>query len=949
MEQDILIYIDDKEKLDASASANSFAHKDVKNRAYINTLGAELAMKYLVSENIDVSDAKNLHSIKKILEENDISDIMLKNIHIDVRVVFDENLIFIPKSHFEYDLTPDIYLVLNLSKDHSFVKFLGFFEPKLINKNNANSQYYFIEKEKLSPTRELVNYIKSHQGNNDKELSDEEYENSERFIVSMVDNDISDSDKKYLIKQLIKNAELRDKFIEYENFETLSYNAMNDSSIKKKEPQIIETTSEINSTMDDTLNLEDFAFDDEFSTDETDEVEENSEASIEEEIQQEETNEISPEISIEDNVLADEVSTDEDFTDNILYDLTIEDEPDTKDTNTSKIDGLGIVEGLGVIGAVGAAGALGATAAEGLALGEAGLVAGQAIAGVGEAIAGAGQIVEGLAELGSITTPEETVSLDSIETTSEEVQQLEEPDTTDTISLDSVEPLEVEENSISETPIEDTISLDDIETLPTDELPTENIPLNDNSMISLDDVSEEIPQEEQLQPEAEALTSIDDIPTDLTETEEIENLEGLEEVVDIDDVDTSINDDEVIDTENFEDIEEAVDIDDVDTSINDDEVIDAENLEDVEEIVEPIEQEIDENIIENLPIENSEVQEDNTESSFGKNLLENLSAESEDAVGIDELIEDETENSQEEDDISSHDLLSQIDDVLNTSATANIETEMVEETDEPQQYDDTESLNEFLEETSDLNVLYNEETSTDEEPTIPIEENVEETEVLPEVPGSALYNKKTVDKKSLIVASALIVVLVLGSALYFLKPKNNTADVEPLPVNNQEPSLPQSTPADDLLASNVPTPQVPVKQDAQATKPVVKELKNTPAKTTKSESYLDVSKLVWDVPDTLSYNSKMQSYLRTAGKSIKLSLSTDLLLATEYAYTNQVKVGLKLSKNGDIQDERILSGSGSTQIDNIVLQSVKDTLNVIKPPSDVISTPDFNLNLIIYF
>ena len=136
-EQETLIYIEDQDKLDASVAANAFAHKDVKNRAYINTLGAELALKYLASEDIDVSNIYNIHSIKKILEEMDISDIMLPNIHIDVRVVFDENVIFVPKSHFDYNLVPDIYLVFYLAKDLSHVKFLGFFDPKLINKNNA--------------------------------------------------------------------------------------------------------------------------------------------------------------------------------------------------------------------------------------------------------------------------------------------------------------------------------------------------------------------------------------------------------------------------------------------------------------------------------------------------------------------------------------------------------------------------------------------------------------------------------------------------------------------------------------------------------------------------------------------------------------------------------------------------------------------------------------------
>lgn len=155
---------------------------------------------------------------------------------------------------------------------------------------------------------------------------------------------------------------------------------------------------------------------------------------------------------------------------------------------------------------------------------------------------------------------------------------------------------------------------------------------------------------------------------------------------------------------------------------------------------------------------------------------------------------------------------------------------------------------------------------------------------------------------------------------------------------------------DNVLATNAPDISKSAAKEVQKAQPA-KELKSTPAKPKQvsSESYLSVNRLVWDVPGSLSYSSKMQNYLRTAGKSIKLSLSADLLLATEYAYTNQVKVNLKLSKDGIVQDAKIASSSGSTQIDNIVLQSVKDTLNVVKPPSNEVKTPDFNLSLIIYF
>ena len=254
-QQDTIIYIDEQDKLDASAAANAFADKKVKNRAYVNTLGAELAVKYLASENINVSEIYNMHSIKKILEELDISDVMLPNIHIDVRVVFDENLIFIPKSHFEYNLVPDIYLVFNLAKDFSHVKFLGFFEPKLINKNNQNNDYYFIEKEKLNPVSDLKNYIEEFKGNTVSAASPQEIENSERIIMAMTDNDISEDEKQYLIKQLTKSSELRDKFIEYENFETLSYKAMTDPQITKKE---IEDTNSQKDNFDTVTDLNEF-------------------------------------------------------------------------------------------------------------------------------------------------------------------------------------------------------------------------------------------------------------------------------------------------------------------------------------------------------------------------------------------------------------------------------------------------------------------------------------------------------------------------------------------------------------------------------------------------------------------------------------------------------------------------------------------------------------------
>ena len=111
---------------------------------------------------------------------------------------------------------------------------------------------------------------------------------------------------------------------------------------------------------------------------------------------------------------------------------------------------------------------------------------------------------------------------------------------------------------------------------------------------------------------------------------------------------------------------------------------------------------------------------------------------------------------------------------------------------------------------------------------------------------------------------------------------------------------------------------------------------------------MTLKKLSWEVPDYLSYSDNIRKYLQSAGKSIKLTLSSDLLLTNEYIYSNRVKVDIKLSNDGDIRDAKISASSGSPQVDKIVLQTVKDTLNVVKPQRGEVPTPEYKLGLIIY-
>ena len=243
MEQ--LIYIEMNDKLEAAKLAGGFAVESTRTRAYVNALGVELAMKYLAQEGINVENVHNLHGVHNFREEFDIADIMLSNIHIDVRVVYDEDLIFIPKSHEEYGFTPDIYLVFKLATDSSHVKFLGFFEPRLINKNNANDSYYFIEKEKLSHPSDLSTYVQNCNGNSTEILPEDDLDKAKRLALSLIDHDITENEKKGLISLLKRSSSLREELTEFDNFEWVSYHTLQNENFEDLDEEENITEEEI--------------------------------------------------------------------------------------------------------------------------------------------------------------------------------------------------------------------------------------------------------------------------------------------------------------------------------------------------------------------------------------------------------------------------------------------------------------------------------------------------------------------------------------------------------------------------------------------------------------------------------------------------------------------------------------------------------------------------------
>ena len=914
-----LIYVEDTDKLEAGVAANYFVEKDIRNRVYINTLSAELAMKYLVALGLDAKDLKNIHSVKKVIETFDIADVMMKNIHIDVRAVFDEDVIFIPKSHFEFNLVPDIYLVFQYMRNFSDVKILGFFEPKLINKNNSNKEYYFIEKEKLCPICDLKSYIENFDGNTDTGLSQEERETCETLIVSVCDHDVSDDDKKYLFGCLMKSLDLRDKFNEFENFETLSFKAMADTSVQKKyfNMEVKSDESDMFSNIalaGDVLSgigtgvsaqaltdvvsggefLADTVLDNEPIVEEYDEHS-NVEAEIADDEVENNINmpQVEPleEVQESDN----DFSTSEfennfenieftDFEDEQIETMRGEDDSDTQFVDTEPLNSDDFIENQ---------------PQEEISLTE-------QVGGMNaEDVSSFGlNLLENLAQ----------EDIDKVDETQNgfELQDFELPENPEESIAKTEQPTEMFDFIETENSFEQTETQ------------------NDNTGISLESLSEiDTLPELQTEPSAESLPEFSEIET-LPELEPKSEAESLPEFNEMSDIQPESVSNDFTEFDAFPELQtEPL----------------AESLPEFSEIdtlpelqTEPLAESLSEfSEIDTLPeLEPQPVAETSSEPP------------SQTQETVDEFNELNSIYNQD------FDLKSEIqkkldgmpsDDVLFEDVITELPPSM------PAQDNNLIQPQEFVPEINDI-VVDTPENDTDE---LQVLYDNEFTEELPEkneeispktrpIPGISLFEntEKLFANKKLMITSALslAIVVVAVCGINMVKSKNTSEIAEQKPAENVlDSNVPTEVPSDAMPEQKIEVPAQMPSENKVEVKSAVKS----------SNSSMDVSKIIWDVPDSLSYSTGMQNFLRTAGKSIKLSLSADLLLADEYAYTNQVKVALKLSKDGNILDSKVVSGSGSSQIDNIVLQSVKDTLSVLKPPSSEINTPDFNLNLIIYF
>ena len=1080
--QKTLISVEEANIEEAKFMSRGFVNPGVRNRAYINSLGAEILKNYLASNGVDVENLHNLHSISKILEKNDIADLMFPNIHIDVRVVFNEEQIFIPKSHFEKGILPNVYAVIKIDDDYKSAEFLGYFPPEVIEKKNENKDYYFVTKKQLLPVSSFIKTVKTYTGKSARYLTEEDLLRGRQLALSLNDHDISAAEEKELLELLLLSDVLRESVLEFDNFETLAYNAASEvvklagddvmpavAAVAAPEAEAVEELTE------EDLEISDMEEETSEETLEEEPVEETLETTEPEEdllgdsmlddtpvapLETAETEEFEsieePEVNLapdEPQVVHevklpkadDEISVD-DILDRTI--ASIDSEPETApDDVISDTASAGAIAGsaIAAAGAVAGAAAAGMVAAEAAEAAAAAEVAKDVVQGVSATVDVADDITEGVSEtvdaVEDLATAEDTADISEA---LDEAPGFAEPETTLT---------ESEAADKYEAP-KDLSDIDKVESIAS-EVQEQSFEHETVDMHEMDVVPNDLYKEEDM----DTLSDINNMEaTDTTKQDEFIELHGISEseVVDLPMSDYVINEDGSTPMDKYMPVDvsddsgliempplegaigDSLDIEDTISQTEGllDDAMLAESAEIADEL--PLGEEVSDELLSDKEEETGSETEDKKpeeasdepseapteDDEFNIEDFEQLLDDEEAAAGdetaetaeTDEVAEEteaaeaaetleETEAPAIEDgvtDIVEDDIA---DDALDSAIEEDLLTEPLEQAAEPVSEEQDEVVemapSAVPEQTSveDEQFINMEDINRSEETMIsepaeavvvtensraisgsnitvgeiPIDiNNSAETPVdntplgnlyNPEskIPGESIMNNPgTMSRKTTGSSGSqavfgifgAIVVLVIVGIIGFFASKMINAPKEATPQPITDDNVPTSS---DNGVSNQNTLGVDknnvmnMDNNTNALASTSTASATEARKTGKATAFVDVKKLTWEVPDYISYNNNFREYFQSVGKSLKLALVSDLLLANDYIYSSPVKVSVTFDKDGTFRTSQLINSSGSTQIDSIVLQTVNQTLKSLKAPRSIGNDNSTTAILKIYF
>ncbi|MGM9994628.1 MAG: DUF1822 family protein [Candidatus Avigastranaerophilus sp.] len=245
--------------------------------------------------------------------------------------------------------------------------------------------------------------------------------------------------------------------------------------------------------------------------------------------------------------------------------------------------------------------------------------------------------------------------------------------------------------------------------------------------------------------------------------------------------------------------------------------------------------------------------------------------------------------------------------------------------------------------------------------------------------------QKGSSKKGMLVASILAVAVIAASAVTYGYIKKATDETKTA-VNTQEAQIPHSevtaelfegindndvfaklggenSPSDDLIVpdnneipstqteetapsepeqAQTPAAETPGADESNVVKPLTEKdlLEQKPTNDVNkamANAFSDQTKLVssikglnWMCAPGLFTNTEFKNYLQNVDKTLRMNLNSNILNSSTVPVNNSITYKIAIDNEGNLLKTQAVGSTGSDEIDNIVLQSIKETLAMQK-------------------
>ncbi len=101
----------------------------------------------------------------------------------------------------------------------------------------------------------------------------------------------------------------------------------------------------------------------------------------------------------------------------------------------------------------------------------------------------------------------------------------------------------------------------------------------------------------------------------------------------------------------------------------------------------------------------------------------------------------------------------------------------------------------------------------------------------------------------------------------------------------------------------------------------------------------------WDVDKNLAEKEEYKNFLQILGKNIKLNLENEFIIIGELPKNKDLQLRVEFSNNASVKNISFITGSGTKQIDDTILNSLYEILSYVKAPKNGIIMPDIEMVL----